>query len=247
MSEVVFVPRDQLEASVLGALLKADADEPSAVAATRAMMHASYLGIDSHGVRLASHYAEVMKAGRVNPKPKFQITRTAAATAMLDADDGLGHAAAYAGMDLACAIARESGIAMQLGGASRTAELLAATAVRMEEPIASDVRAKALEQVDKTLVAAGLLEAVGRGVSKEAVERLSWERESCVPTAGIVVKGCIDECDICEPEVHKRIELDLARKELENELLKKQVELLEKSQEYRCCPEGSAENGGGES
>jgi ureidoglycolate dehydrogenase (NAD+) len=110
MNEVVFVPGDQLEASVLAALLNAGADEPSAMAATRAMMHASRLGVDSHGVRLASHYAKVLVAGRVNPRPSFRETRTAAATAMLDADDGLGHAAAYAGMDLACTIARESGV-----------------------------------------------------------------------------------------------------------------------------------------
>jgi len=44
-----------------------------------------------------------------------------------------------------------------------------------------------------------------------------------------VIKGCLDECDICEP---------LLDRELENELLKKQIDLLDKSQEYRCCPDG---------
>jgi hypothetical protein len=34
----------------------------------------------------------------------------------------------------------------------------------------------------------------------------------------------------------KGIELDLEHKRLQNELLKKQIDLLEKSQEYRCCP-----------
>jgi len=55
-----------------------------------------------------------------------------------------------------------------------------------------------------------------------------------------MVKGCMDECDICEPEVQRAIELDLQNKHLQNELLKKQIELLDKSQEYRCCPDGSA-------
>ena len=36
-------------------------------------------------------------------------------------------------------------------------------------------------------------------------------------------------------------DLDLARKQLENELLKKQIDLLEKSQQYRCCPADSEE------
>jgi hypothetical protein len=36
--------------------------------------------------------------------------------------------------------------------------------------------------------------------------------------------------------------LDLARKDLENQLLKKQIDLLEKSQQYRCCPAGEVES-----
>ncbi|WP_337863511.1 hypothetical protein [Nitrososphaera sp.] len=34
------------------------------------------------------------------------------------------------------------------------------------------------------------------------------------------------------------IELDIERKKLENEKPKKEIELLEKSQQYRCCPPG---------
>jgi len=73
------------------------------------MMHASRLGIDSHGVRLAAHYAKVLQTGRVNPHPNMQVKRTGPATAILDADDGLGHRATYAAMDLAAEIAREAG------------------------------------------------------------------------------------------------------------------------------------------
>jgi len=54
----------------------------------------------------------------------------------------------------------------------------------------------------------------------------------------VIVKGCLDECDICEPLLDRELELELDRKQLENELLKKQIDLLDKSQEYRCCPDG---------
>jgi hypothetical protein len=37
------------------------------------------------------------------------------------------------------------------------------------------------------------------------------------------------------------MQLELDRMELENALLKRQTELLEKSQEYRCCPAGVEE------
>ncbi len=57
-----------------------------------------------------------------------------------------------------------------------------------------------------------------------------------------MVKGCLDRCNTCEESRQKSIELDLVRKNLENKLLEKQIELLEKSQEYRCCPVGEAED-----
>ena len=53
----------------------------------------------------------------------------------------------------------------------------------------------------------------------------------------MIVKGCLDECDVCEPQLKKRIELEL-------KLFERQIELLEKSQEYRCCPKGSRPGGG---
>jgi ureidoglycolate dehydrogenase (NAD+) len=111
MKDVVLISEQALEARTLAALRGAGANEATAGAATRAMLHASRLGIDSHGVRLAAHYAQVLRAGRVNPNPAMQTRRTAAGSAILDADDGLGHAAAYAAMELACSMARESGVA----------------------------------------------------------------------------------------------------------------------------------------
>ena len=59
--------------------------------------------------------------------------------------------------------------------------------------------------------------------------------------AGVVVKGCLDDCEVCEPALKRKIKLDLDRLELENELLKRQIELLDQSQEYRCCPPASPE------
>lgn len=106
-------------------------------------------------------------------------------------------------------------------------------------PLAADVIDAALEQVEQDLVNEGLLDKVGGEVSAEARERLSYQETSSLPTAGVIVKGCLDECDICEPELQKRIELEL-------KLFERQIELLQKSQEYRCCPEGPRSDGGPE-
>jgi hypothetical protein len=111
----------------------------------------------------------------------------------------------------------------------------------LPEPIPVAVREQAVAQVDDQLVKAGLLASVGGQVSPDAVKKISFERHFCLPTPGVLVKGCLDECDICEPTLQQEIEIELERKKLENELLKKQIDLLEKSQEYRCCPKGSEE------
>jgi hypothetical protein len=106
---------------------------------------------------------------------------------------------------------------------------LAARVLSRAEPLTAATLDAALEQVDRDLVEQGLLEKVGGEVSREARTRLSYEETSSLPTGGVIVRGCLDECNVCEPALEKRIELEL-------KLLERQIELLEKSQEYRCCP-----------
>ncbi|MEJ0102596.1 MAG: hypothetical protein WDO19_08605 [Bacteroidota bacterium] len=98
-------------------------------------------------------------------------------------------------------------------------------------PLDGDTRAKALKEVDEQLIAKNLVDKAGK-VTTETKQVIEFESEFSLPTAGIIVKGCLDECDICEPYVKERMQL-------ENDLLRKQIDLLEKSQEYRCCPQPS--------
>jgi len=99
-----------------------------------------------------------------------------------------------------------------------------------------DLREAALKQVDQDLVKQGLLDKVGGNVSPAAKKKFSFEVESALPTPGVLVKGCLDECDICEPALKRSIQLDLERKHLENEKLKREIELMDKDQQHRCCP-----------
>jgi hypothetical protein len=95
-------------------------------------------------------------------------------------------------------------------------------------PIDGAVRQKALKQVDEELIAKNLIDKAGN-VTTETKQVIEFESEFSLPTPGIIVKGCLDDCDVCEPLAKERMQL-------ENDLLRKQIELLEKSQEYRCCP-----------
>lgn len=128
-----------------------------------------------------------------------------------------------------------------VGGGTKDA-VSSAVLARQGVGLAIDEAARdaALEAVDEQLRAEGLLDADGN-VSEDARERFGWEREVALPTPGIIVRGCLDECDVCEPELHRSIELELERAALENRLLQRQIELLDQSQEYRCCPPGDKE------
>jgi len=130
-------------------------------------------------------------------------------------------------------------VAVEQGGTAGTPGALLARTVTnfiQQGPIPVNVRQAALQQVDQDLVKEGLLDKVGGQVAPAAQDAVGWEKTMSLPTPGVLVKGCLDDCDICEPELKRLMDLEATRKDLENQLLQKKITLLEKSQEYRCCP-----------
>src|SRR5262249_55837745 len=67
-------------------------------------------------------------------------------------------------------------------------------------PLLEAIRKAALAEVDKQLINRKLLDPKTHLVSKDAQLHFGFERETCLPTAGVIVKGCLDTCDICEAE-----------------------------------------------
>ncbi len=110
MQDVIRVAVETLSERVADALTRAGASTESVETATRAMMHASRLGVDSHGVRLTEHYCNALRGGRVKAQPHVTSRRTGPGTGMVDGDDALGHLTGYRAMQFAVEIARESGI-----------------------------------------------------------------------------------------------------------------------------------------
>ena len=104
------------------------------------------------------------------------------------------------------------------------------------EPISPEVRREALDTIDDKLVSVGLLDKGTREISEVARKEFSFSLQTSLPTPGLLVRSCLDSCNICEPTLQNEISIELERKRLENELLKRQIELLDQSQEYRCCP-----------
>jgi hypothetical protein len=142
------------------------------------------------------------------------------------------------------ALARTSAAAERLNvlngsgaiGRSTLAEGQRLSAITDAQPISEARAAAALKAVDDDLVKSGVLAANRTDPGEKLRAEFEFSRTTCLPTQGVVVKGCLDKCSVCEEELEQSIKLDLKRKELENDLLAKQIELLEKSQEYRCCP-----------
>ena len=95
-------------AAILGV---AGADDTTARDATRAMLHASIHGIDSHGFRLLPHYEAALRGGRLNGRPHLNFKRIKAGTGLLDSDHAHGARAMYEAVDRAAQLAAETGIA----------------------------------------------------------------------------------------------------------------------------------------
>jgi LDH2 family malate/lactate/ureidoglycolate dehydrogenase len=104
------VPEARLSDFCRAVLAAAGADEATAEAGTAAMLHASRLGVDSHGVRLLEHYVRGLEGGRLNPRPQLRLVSERGATAVLEADDAHGALAAYTAMDHAVRIAEGLGV-----------------------------------------------------------------------------------------------------------------------------------------
>lgn len=106
------VSAEKLAAFSFAVLNSAGTDQGSAEATTGAMIHASLLGVDSHGIRLLPFYADCLRDGICKPNPAIKVSHPRRAAVLVDADDGLGHLPTYRAMDEACAIARDTGIGM---------------------------------------------------------------------------------------------------------------------------------------
>src|SRR5690606_24216237 len=74
------------------------------------MVEADLLGYETHGVFRLRQYVNRLRDGGCNPAARIAIATEAAATAVIDGDNGLGHLALKSACDLAMAKARTAGI-----------------------------------------------------------------------------------------------------------------------------------------
>ena len=64
--------------------------ESEAQLAAEVLAASDLRGVDSHGVARLHSYVGMLRAGRINPRPKLRIVRETPSTATVDGDNGLG-------------------------------------------------------------------------------------------------------------------------------------------------------------
>lgn len=104
------IPVDELVSFVTRAFCTANVSESDAVTVANLMVEADVYGYNTHGVFRLRQYMARLDGGGCNAQPSLSVVQEAAATAVVDGDNGLGHLAMQKACKLAMQKARESGI-----------------------------------------------------------------------------------------------------------------------------------------
>lgn len=104
---------DEIERFCFQALVKAGVPEKDAEIIADVLITADKLGIDSHGInRLKPIYLERIKEGVLNPVTKIDTIKESFTTAVLDANNGMGHVVSKKAMQMCIDKAKIYGMGM---------------------------------------------------------------------------------------------------------------------------------------
>jgi L-2-hydroxycarboxylate dehydrogenase (NAD+) len=95
---------------IADALAKSGLPARDASKAAELMLEADLTGADAHGVFRLPQYVRRLRGGGINPTPDIRVEKTAAATALVDGDNGMGHLVMARAAETAVELARASGI-----------------------------------------------------------------------------------------------------------------------------------------
>src|SRR5450631_2331273 len=105
-----FAPRI-IEAFIADALGVVGLPAADAAEVAELMTEADLTGADAHGIFRLPQYFRRIRAGGFNTKPHITVDKTAAATAMVDGDNGMGHLVVSRAAETAIELARDAGVA----------------------------------------------------------------------------------------------------------------------------------------
>ncbi len=107
----VRVPAAAISSFIRDALAAVEVPAADAAKIAALMTEADLTGADAHGVFRLAQYVTRVKSGGLNPRATIKVERTAAATALVDGDNGFGHLVMRRAAETAVELAREAGVA----------------------------------------------------------------------------------------------------------------------------------------
>lgn len=110
MSDIVCKP-NKLKNFSKEILKKLEIKEQEAEIISDILITADLRGISSHGIARLPIYAKRIELGLINPKPAIKILKENQTSALLDADNGMGHIASHNAMELCIQKAKKAGMA----------------------------------------------------------------------------------------------------------------------------------------
>lgn len=109
-NEKIRVSADRLHRFSVNCLTSAGASQSDAEIVSETLIVTDLRGVESHGVARLRRYVEGLATGKIKANPKIKVIAESPATAVIDADNGLGQPAAVSAMDIAIAKARNVGV-----------------------------------------------------------------------------------------------------------------------------------------
>lgn len=103
-------PAATLRGFIARVLTAAGLKQDDADAVATLMVEADLVGADAHGIFRLPQYVRRLEGGGVNPAPRITVERTAAATALVDGDNGMGHLVMRRAAETAIELARAAGV-----------------------------------------------------------------------------------------------------------------------------------------
>ena len=108
---MLFIPADRIRQQSFNILRAWGQSEAHANITADILTETDLRGIDSHGLSMLPVYEEQL-ATKLNMKPDIKVVRETPVSALIDADNGLGHVPGHMGMSMAIAKAKVIGMAM---------------------------------------------------------------------------------------------------------------------------------------
>jgi L-2-hydroxycarboxylate dehydrogenase (NAD+) len=104
------VAAEAIKRFITDSLMKVGLPAGDAAKAAELMLEADLTGADAHGVFRLPQYVRRLRGGGINATPNIRVEKTAAATALVDGDNGMGHLVMARAAETAVELARACGV-----------------------------------------------------------------------------------------------------------------------------------------